>query len=66
MAKNVPRFTPSVGYNISHDNEMVAMVSHVGGEQDTTKIGIDVMKRALPNGETVSTFLNAIEETVST
>lgn len=45
---------------------MIAMVSHVGGEQDTTKIGIDVMKRALPNGETVSTFLNAIEETVST
>lgn len=41
------------------------MVSHVGNEQDVNKIGIDVMKRALPKGETVSSFLRAIDETVS-
>jgi hypothetical protein len=40
------------------------MVASVGGEQDVNKIGIDVMKRALPKGETVSTFLRAIDETV--
>ena len=65
VAKAAPRLSPAVGYNISHDNQMVAMVSHIGREQDVDKLGIDVMKRALPKGETVSTFLRAINEAVS-
>lgn len=66
MTKETPQFIPAFEYNISHDNQVVTMVSNVGGEQDINKVGIDVMKRALPRGETVSTFLRAIGETVST
>jgi hypothetical protein len=44
---------------------MVAMASHIGSEQDTNKVGIDIMKCALPKGETVGTFLRAIGDTVS-
>ncbi|KAF8592542.1 hypothetical protein K439DRAFT_1656010 [Ramaria rubella] len=55
----------AVGYNITHDNEVVGMVAQLGEKQDINKIGIDVMKRALPRGETVNSFLKAIEETLT-
>ena len=42
------------------------MASHLGVKDVVDKIGIDVMRRALPKEQTVRSFLRAIEDTVST
>jgi len=53
------------GYNVSHDNHLVAIVSQQGSLPDVRKVGIDVMKRALPRNETYRSFLLAIGDTLT-
>lgn len=50
---------------MSHDNHIVAIVSQQGSLPDVRKVGIDVMKRALPRNETYRSFLLAIGDTLT-
>lgn len=65
LLKESSNSCPAIGYNITHDNDTVAMVSRLGDKTSANKIGIDIMKCALPKGETISSFLHAIGDTVS-
>lgn len=53
-------------FNVSHDKQMIAMISSVETSgQNASYIGIDVMRRKIPQGETVRTFIRAIDSTLS-
>ncbi|KAF8528861.1 hypothetical protein BU17DRAFT_80015 [Hysterangium stoloniferum] len=60
-----PNHTTAIGFNISHDARMIAMASQVGLNENADMIGIDVMKRVLPRGETLRSFLQAIGDTLT-
>ena len=57
---------PPTGFNISHDNELVAMVFAPGVHGPPAfQIGVDVMRVRLPRGERFTSFLRAVGDTVS-
>ncbi|KAI9448299.1 hypothetical protein H4582DRAFT_79355 [Lactarius indigo] len=58
--------SPPIGYNISHDNELVA-IAFAPGEHGPPafQIGIDVMRERLPRGERFTSFLRAVGDTLT-
>ncbi|KAH9050069.1 hypothetical protein EDB84DRAFT_726118 [Lactarius hengduanensis] len=54
--------SPPIGYNISHDNELVA-IAFAPGEHG--QIGVDVMRERLPRGERFTSFLRAVGDTLT-
>ncbi|KAJ6510023.1 hypothetical protein C8R47DRAFT_1096445 [Mycena vitilis] len=52
---------PSIAYNISHDNGLIAMVSSSNTHNPPAfSIGIDVMKARIPGRETFATFVETV------
>jgi phosphopantetheinyl transferase len=48
-------------FNISHDNSAVVLAY---GDDDTTDIGVDVMKVELPKSETRASFIEVLNDQV--
>ncbi|KAH9045678.1 hypothetical protein EDB85DRAFT_2070431 [Lactarius pseudohatsudake] len=55
--------SPPIGYNISHDNELVAIAFAPG--EHCLQIGVDVMRERLPRGERFTSFLRAVGDTLT-
>ncbi|KDR83353.1 hypothetical protein GALMADRAFT_235442 [Galerina marginata CBS 339.88] len=54
---------PPVAYNITHDNNLVAMAFAPGVQNPPAfSIGIDVMKIRVPGRETFTSFVNTVED----
>ncbi|KAI9466750.1 hypothetical protein BJY52DRAFT_13133 [Lactarius psammicola] len=61
-----PGVSPPIGYNISHDNELVAMAFAPGEHGPPAfRIGVDVMRERLPRGERFTSFLRAVGDTLT-
>ena len=58
---------PPIAYNISHDNNLIAMAIAPGLHRPPAfSIGIDVMKLRVPGRETFRSFVDAVGDQVST
>jgi len=51
-------------FNITHDNSAV-MLAYDGKDSATEDIGVDVMKLELPRNETISSFIQVLQEQLS-
>ncbi|KAI0301808.1 hypothetical protein B0F90DRAFT_248888 [Multifurca ochricompacta] len=61
-----PGVSPPIGYNVSHDNELVAMAFAPGEHGPPAfRIGVDVMKVRKPRGEGVASFLRSVGDTLT-
>ncbi|KDQ09980.1 hypothetical protein BOTBODRAFT_137247 [Botryobasidium botryosum FD-172 SS1] len=61
-----PRLTPYLAFNITHDSSLVGMSYNRGDiKSDAEKVGVDVMKVALPGNETISSFLEILRDQLS-
>ncbi|KIJ56537.1 hypothetical protein M422DRAFT_197492 [Sphaerobolus stellatus SS14] len=60
-----PSLSGVFGYNVTHDNFLVAIASQIGATEDARKIGVDVMKQELPRNETFRSFLHSIGDTLT-
>lgn len=61
-----PELNPPVGFNITHDNALIAMAFAPGVHNGPAfNVGIDVMKVRLPRQETLSSFLQTVGEQVA-
>jgi 4'-phosphopantetheinyl transferase len=57
---------PSIAYNVSHDNALVAMVSSPNTHNPPAfTIGVDVMKVRIPGRETFAAFVETVGDQVS-
>ncbi|GJJ07354.1 hypothetical protein Clacol_001555 [Clathrus columnatus] len=56
-----------MSFNVSHDKQLIAMVTSFRVETNLKApgLGIDVMRRKIPKGETISSFVRAIDSTLS-
>jgi len=58
-----PDVNPPIAYNISHDNNLVAMAFGPGSDDPPAfRIGVDVMKVALPQRQTFPQFVKVFSE----
>jgi len=61
-----PKLTPFLSFNITHDSSLVGMSYNRGDNKaDVDKVGVDVMKVALPRNETISSFLEILRDQLS-
>ncbi|KAI0254289.1 4'-phosphopantetheinyl transferase superfamily [Lactifluus subvellereus] len=61
-----PGVSPPIGYNVSHDNELVAMAFAPGEHGPPAfRIGVDVMKIRTPRGEGFASFLCGVGDTLT-
>ncbi|KAI0069039.1 4'-phosphopantetheinyl transferase [Artomyces pyxidatus] len=58
---------PPLGFNVSHDNELVAMAFAPDdpGAAPAFRIGVDVMKLRLPRAERFASFVHAVGDTLT-
>ena len=61
MSQVAPDLDPHIEYNITHDNDLVAMAFTSGDQQ----IGIDIMKVRLPGHESFASFVDSVGDQVS-
>ena len=66
MSQVAPDLDPSIEYNITHDNDLVAMAFTSGGQQrcKNKNIGIDVMKIRIPGRESFTSFVESVGDQV--
>ncbi|KIK08571.1 hypothetical protein K443DRAFT_128470 [Laccaria amethystina LaAM-08-1] len=58
-----PELNPPIGFNITHDNALIAMAFAPGVYNGPAfNVGIDVMKVRLPRQETLSSFVQTVGE----
>lgn len=61
-----PELNPPIGFNITHDNALIAMAFAPGVHNGPAfNVGIDVMRVRLPSQETLSSFLQIVGEQVT-
>jgi 4'-phosphopantetheinyl transferase len=61
-----PELNPPIGFNITHDNALIAMAFAPGVYNGPAfNVGIDVMKVRLPRQETLSSFVQTVGEQVA-
>jgi len=58
----IPGLDPPIEYNITHDNDLVAMVFTSGDQLRCNKVGIDVMKVRIPGRESFASFVEIVGE----
>jgi len=58
--KVAPVLDPRLEYNITHDNDLVAMAFTSGDQQSCNIIGIDVMKVRIPGHESFASFVDSV------
>ena len=59
-----PVLDPRIEYNITHDNDLVAMAFTSGDQQSCNIIGIDVMKVRIPGHESFASFVDSVGDQV--
>lgn len=64
--QTTPDLNPPIAFNISHDNNLVAMAFGPGSDDPPAfRIGVDVMKVELPKRSPFPQFVKAFSEQVS-
>lgn len=66
MSQVAPDLDPHIEYNITHDNNLVAMAFTPGDHQicNDIMIGIDVMKVRIPGEESLASFVDSVGDQV--
>jgi len=62
VSQVAPDLDPPIEYNITHDNDLVAMAFTLGHQQrrNNRTIGIDVMKVRIPGHESFASFVDSV------
>ena len=66
MSQAAPDLDPHIEYNITHDNDLVAMAFTSGNQRgcNNIMIGIDVMKVRIPGHESFASFVDSVGDQV--
>lgn len=65
MLQATQTLVPPLAYNITHDNDLVAMAFAPGiNNPPAYNVGIDVMKVRIPGRETFDSFVNTVGDQV--
>ena len=64
MSQVAPDLDPPIEYNITHDNDLVAMAFTSGDQRKCNNIGIDVMKVRIPGHESFASFVETVGDQV--
>ena len=66
MSQVAPDLDPHIEYNITHDNDLVAMAFTSGDQQtcNNIMIGIDIMKVRIPGHESFASFVDCVGDQV--
>jgi 4'-phosphopantetheinyl transferase len=64
VSQVAPDLDPPIEYNITHDNDLVAMAFTSGDQQRSSNIGIDVMKVRIPGRESFASFAETVGDQV--
>jgi len=64
VSQVAPDLDPPIEYNITHDNNLVAMAFTSGDQQRCNNIGIDVMKVRIPGRESFASFVETVGDQV--
>jgi 4'-phosphopantetheinyl transferase len=65
VSQVAPDLDPPIEYNITHDNDLVAMAFTSGDQQRCKSIGIDVMKVKIRGHESFASFVDIMGDQVS-
>jgi 4'-phosphopantetheinyl transferase len=64
VSQVAPDLDPHIEYNITHDNDLVAMAFTLGDQRSCNNIGIDVMKVRIPGRESFASFVETVGDQV--
>lgn len=59
-----PELNPPLGFNITHDNSLIALAFSRNQNPPTRSIGIDIMKLHIPGKESFPSFVHTVGDQV--